>query len=272
MSEQQRRCDACASPVFAERVLCPQCGRDLDETDAPLIWPYAHTPFEPQPPPVIKRIVRLITGLLLLIAVVAAAVVFTRMLTTSEEDPLVMPAAQRELAAEVARSVSEIGTLGAGDDPDALSNAKAMVDGEGSTAWFGEAPTLGFVAREQILLRLDEPAWVSRLVIANGVHASLDAYDAHGRMRTVELTFDGGVTHTVALLDIGRINQQIVLPEPTLTTSLKLTVLAVYPGQQVRDVAVTTLEVRGYNPNPTQQRLAEQRAEDLPAVDATAQR
>ncbi|MEX2532785.1 MAG: hypothetical protein WD360_02335 [Nitriliruptoraceae bacterium] len=272
MTEQLRRCDACAAPVFAERVLCPQCGRDLDELDAPLAWPYAHTPFEPQAPPVRKRAVRRVIVLLLLIAFVAAGVVIARLLVTNEEDPLVMPAAQRELASETARSISEIGTLGAGDDPDALGNARAMVDGDSSTAWFGEAPTLGFVGREQILLRLDQPAWVSRLVIANGVHASLDTYDAHGRMRTVELTFDGGITRTVSLLDIGRISQQIMLPEPTLTTSLKLTVLAVYPGQQVRDVAVTTLEVRGYNPNPTQKQLAEQRAEDLPAVEAVAPR
>jgi len=272
MTEVLRRCDACATPVFAVRVLCPQCGHDLDEPDAPIAWPHAHVQFVPRPPPVTKRIVSLVSVVLVLIAVVAAAVIITRLLVTSAEDPLVMPAAQRQLAQETTRSISEIGTLSAGDDPEALSNAKAMVDGDSSTAWFGEVPTLGFVAREQIMLRLDDPAWVSRLVIDNGVHASLDEYDAHGRMRTVELTFDGGITHTVALLDIGRIRQQIVFPEPILTTSLKLTLLALYPGQEIRDVAVTALEVRGYNPTSSQQLLAEQRANDMPAVDATAPR
>lgn len=270
MTEQPRRCDACATPVFTARVLCPQCGHDLDEPDAPLVWPLAHPQFVPQQPPVTKRIVRLVSVVLLLIALIAVAVVTTRLLKSSEEDLLVMPMAQRELAADTPRDIRAIGTLGASDDAAALSNAQSMVDGDSSTAWFGEAPTLGFVSREQIMLRLNEPAWVSRLVIANGVHASLGEYDAHGRMRTVELTFDGGITHTATLLDIGRISQQIVLPEPTLTTSLKLTVVGVYPGQELRDVAVSALDVRGYNPTPAQQLLAEQRANDMPAVDAAA--
>lgn len=272
MSEPLRRCDACATPIFSERILCPQCGCDLDEPDAPLAWPLFPTQLAPHLKPVAKRPFRWVTVILVLLGMLAAAVLIRWFVAGSQEDPLVMPAAQRDQAEETVRVISQIGTLKPGDDAKGARAAQAMVDGDSSTAWFGEAPALGFVAREQLLLRLDEPAWVTRLVIANGVHATLNAYDAHGRMRTVELAFEGGITHTAALLDIGRITQQIELPSPTLTTSLKITVLSVYPGQEQRDVAVTAIDVHGYEATVAQQRLATQRALDLPAVDAAQQR
>lgn len=266
MSEPLHRCDVCGAGVFHARILCPQCGVDLEEPAAPLAWPRTALPFVPRAEPVTKRVLRLAGVVLLTIGLVAVVMVLTQVVGGSDDDALVMPTAQREAGQETLRAIAKIGTRGSDTDSGSAGSAEAMLDGDTATAWFGEAPVLGFVAREQIVLRLDEPAWVSRLVIANGVHETLGAYDAHGRIRTVEVVFDGGITHTAVLLDIGRITQQILLPEPVLTTSLKMTVLGVYPGQEHRDVAVTALDVLGYEPTQLQQQLATERAKELPAV------
>ena len=266
MTDTLRRCDACAAPVPQARVLCPRCGVDVDAPEAPIVWPEMAVAFQPRPSQRRHhgRRLRLLVALVLVLAA-AIALVVLRANTAAEADVPVLPAAQRDTSEENGQDISAIGTARAAGADD--SNPKAMLDGDTATAWFGEAPTLGFVTREQVALTLSQPAWVSRLVIANGVHDSLAGYDAHGRIRQVELMFDGGQTHTATLLDIGRIAQQIVLPEPILTTSLRITVLGVYPGQQHRDVAVTALEVRGYPPTPGQAVIAQQRAADAPAVD-----
>jgi len=266
MTNTPRRCATCAATVNELRVLCPRCGVDLDEPTAPIVWPEHLAPVTTatkRPVNVRQRLSMLVAGLLLIAIGIAVAVSVT---AVSDDDVPELPTAQRETAEEIIIEIAEIGTVSSTERTSAPSDPQALLDDDTDTIWFGDVPTLGFVTREQIVLRLAEPAWIARLVIANGVHASLAEYDSHGRARTVELMFDGGQTQVATLLDIERISQQIQLKEPMLTTSLRITVLGVYPGQTRRDVALTALELRGYTPTAAQKLLAEQRANELAAV------
>lgn len=269
MTTDTKRCAVCAAGVTAHRVLCPSCGSDTEQPDAPVVWPDKLPLFHTETRQIGRRWRRsrwMAAGMVLLLLIVGY--VGMQLAGTAEVDTPTMPAGQRDAATETQREIREIGAIRTADTAGEASDPQLMLDDNPATAWIGDAPTLGLVGREQIVLRLDEPAWVSRIVIANGVHADLAAYDAHGRVRAVELLFDGGVSHAATLIDIGRILQQIELPEPVLTTAIRLTVMAVYPGQAHRDVAVSGLEIHGYPATAQQQRVARELANVQPAVPA----
>lgn len=272
MTGQMRRCEACAAPQDDGRVLCAQCGVDLDSPDAPLVWPLRvdeASAGQSRGRTTRARGMLIGAGIVLVVAALAAGA-FLSGWFANDTAVDVMPAAQQATSVETSRAVAEIGTVRQGGLDPNPHDAQVLVDADRDDAWFGDVPALGFVARESVVLRLEEPAWISRLVLANGVHQDLAAYDAHGRARSVEIVFDGDVAHTATLLDIGRLRQQVVFDTPVLTTSVKLTILAVYPGQEHRDVALSGVELRGYDPTPAQQARATEQALRAPAVDTVS--
>jgi hypothetical protein len=119
---------------------------------------------------------------------------------------------------------------------------------------------------EMLDLFLAEPAWIDHLLIRNGDQADLRAYEEEGRLRQVRLTFDGGTSYLLNLLDEGRGQQVIELPEPALTTIVRLEVLDVFPGSESDGVAISDLDLGGWRTTEVDAELAEERAEALPAT------
>lgn len=136
-----------------------------------------------------------------------------------------------------------------------------IVDADPDTAWYSAPEELPQGVDEKIDLFLEEPAWVTQLVINNGDHADADTYEQAGRLQRALLVMDGDVHVELALLDLGREPQAISLPEPVLTTTVRLELREVLPGSGVDGVAVSDLELRGWPADATDSDIAVRRAD-----------
>lgn len=136
-----------------------------------------------------------------------------------------------------------------------------MVDTNPETAWHSEPDDLPAGVDEMIDLFLETPAWISQIVINNGDHADPAAYEETGRIQRAEVVMDGDVRMEMVLLDLGREPQAVTLPEPVLTTTLRLEIVEVLPGTLSESLAVSDLELRGWPADPTDADLAHRRAD-----------
>jgi hypothetical protein len=161
--------------------------------------------------------------------------------------------------------VTDIATRTTSPDTDAEA-AVAMADGDTTTAWrsSGEVDPTSDVL-ETIDLVFDAPAWVEGIELANGDQLDRDAYDASSPLREVRITFDGGVVVDAELLDIGLRRQAITLPEPTLTTEVRIDVLQRVPGPHDQ-LAVSELTPIGWPAAGDDVDVAARRAQADPAT------
>jgi hypothetical protein len=136
-----------------------------------------------------------------------------------------------------------------------------MVDTDPNTAWHSDPSALPGGVDEKVDLFLEEPAWISQLVINNGDHVDATAYEATGRIQRAALVMDGDVRVEIALLDLGRETQAVTLPEPVLTTTVRLEVIDVLPGSDFDGLAISDLELRGWVADPTDADIAVRRAD-----------
>lgn len=159
------------------------------------------------------------------------------------------------------------GTTASGEDAE---SATAIVDGDPATAWrSGASTTTDAEVIDTIELGLARPSWVTRIELRNGDHLDREAYDRSARLREVRLRFDGGVVVDADLLDIGLRAQAVTLPEPVLTTVIRIDVLRAVelPNDQL---ALSGLELFGWPAIDGDVELAEERSRAEPATGPAA--
>ena len=275
-----RRCGSCGAVNVHHRVLCGACGTDLGGDEATTVAPPSGPALVPYDRPLAGSTVddrRGVGWWWLIIALVAVGAVVGGLVIGgvgpfADEPTALEPVAypqdrypddprQLELA-----SVAALTTR----DPSAERSfsPEAMVDGDLATAWHGDVEALPDTTREKLDLHIEQPAWVTDLVLANGDHADADHYGSAGRLHRIDLQFDGGQVVRATLLDIGTDLQRVHLDEPMLTTAVRIEVLEVLAGEQHRGPAVSQIEVRGMPADDEDAALAEQRAEQQPATGA----
>lgn len=274
--ERARVCPSCGAFNLAEREVCRSCAVDLATGDR-LPWPspdpepeVASTRLHERPHPrrwlLAFASVLAVAGLLLLGLVLAEVGPFAD--GPSVPDAGFSPEAYPDDAGHLL--LTDIATMTTRPpEGERTFVAAHMVDDTAETAWrsgvIGEqdAPD---DALEIIDLFLAEPAWVSELLIRNGDQLDLEAYEQEGRLREVLMTFDGGATYRLNLLDEGRGQQSIELPGPELTTMVRLEVIDVFPGSESDGIAISDLELGGWVANDADAELARERADALPAT------
>jgi hypothetical protein len=269
-----RSCPNCGGPNSSQRELCGRCGADLDTgelTARPEPRPYGpSTPVAEEDDGARRWLVPVIA----VIGVVALVVVGLALagLGPFDRGPTVTDVTfdEQRYTDEPSRlPLANIATISSLPDQGGESFAPTqMVDDDPSTAWNsdggGAGPEQG--VGERIDIELAEPAWIDRVVVANGDQRDPDTYAANARIKRAQLTFDGGITFVINLLDEGIGEQAVELREPVLTTALRIEVLEVFPGDTHLDLAVSDLSFEGWPAQGEDAGLAEERADVRPAT------
>lgn len=247
-----RACPACEVRVHPDRELCPACGADLETGER--LTPAIAEPLGPwvrRAGPAVSD--RLVAGLhhvrdravLTLLGVALVSTFVVGGLLVAERGPFAPAAVLPAVGFDPVRYPTEPTVLvvrEAGSVP-AAGGEEALLDGVPSTAWRVVRGPGGSV---RLVLLLDEPAWVTRLVVRNGDQASADAYGSSGRVRRMIVVFDGRRRVGVDLLDVGLDSQVVALPHPELTTLIEIELVEAFDGASADDVAMSTLELVGW--------------------------
>lgn len=120
-----------------------------------------------------------------------------------------------------------------------------VLDDDPTTAWNSDGTVRVDGVGEIVTVSLDEPSWITSLELANGYQRDDVRFLANARIARATIVFDGGVRLGVVLLDQTGF-QRVPLPEPVLTTSLRIEVTETFPGDTYDDLAVSELRVFGY--------------------------
>ncbi|MEX0836149.1 MAG: hypothetical protein WD010_08665 [Nitriliruptor sp.] len=165
-------------------------------------------------------------------------------------------------------TLSDIATRTTAPDADAEA-AAAIADGDLTTAWRSSGEVRpGSDLLDTIDLVLADPAWVERIELHNGDHLDREAYDGSSPLRRVRLTFDGGVEVFAELLDVGLRAQAVTLPEPVLTTVVRIDVLERVAGPNPQ-LAVSQIGLVGWGATAGDADVAARRASAEPATGPT---
>ena len=273
-------CPVCGAGNDAERQLCGACGIDLATGDPQLTVapaPAEHPTSGPGTPladdgrthPVPWRL-PVLAGLVVL-ALVAAAIVGLGLGPFAAETEL-PPAdfvATSYPGQPAPLGLSDVATLTVQGPVGTRSFTPGhLVDGDPRTAWHGAHDALPADTDEKIDLFLDEPAWVTAMVIDNGDHLDAEAYAATSRVQRAMVIFDGDVRVPVTLLDQGIAPQIVEFEEPLLSAGVRIEILDTVAGTDADEVALTRLELLGFTARGEDVSLAERRAALLPAAGA----
>jgi hypothetical protein len=275
LTEQLRTCPSCAVGNPPGRELCRSCGVDLEDGHL-LPRPSGREAPDPPsgrdaPPRRRHRWVWTLLGVLLLVAVLVGALTLAGLgpLARGPAVPGVDFAAERYPDEPGPLALASVATRTTSEDLDAEA-AAAIADGDPTTAW----RSAGTAAADRdildtIDLLLDGPAWIDRIELRNGDHLDREAYDASARLREVRLRFDGGVVIRAELLDLGLRAQVIELPDPVLTTDVRIDVLRAVAGPNDQ-LAVSGIDLIGWPATGDDVTAAEERAAAEPASGPVA--
>ncbi len=276
-----KTCARCQAPNSPRRELCGRCGADLDSGMVPpRLSARAAAALRPAPAADRSRRRRRRWPWTLLAILVTAALVVAGLSLAGVEvfarGPAVPEATfdaaaypEQDLRTLTLSDVATSTTLG--EEGGSSSTPTEMVDDDPTTAWVSDGEQLEDGVGERIDLFLDEPAWIERIVIANGDQRSASAYDDNARVERAQLTLDGGTTAEIELLDEGRSRQVVELRRPQLTTTIRLEVLETDAGETEPNLAVTDLELQGYVADGDDAAIARERAEARRAAGSVAQ-
>jgi hypothetical protein len=273
LTEQPRTCPSCAAANRPNRELCARCGVGLEDGVLP---PQPVRREAPDPPrgaagPPAHR-----PWLVPLLGAVGLVVILVLALTLAGLGPLARGSAVPGVEFDASRYgddprelvISDVATRTASSDQGA-EDAAAIVDGDPTTAWRSDGTA---AADREVLdtidLVLGEPGWIARIELRNGDHLDREAYDSSARLREVRLRFDGGVVVDADLLDIGLRAQAVTLPEPVLTTTVRIEVLRAVEGPN-DELALSDLQLVGWSALDEDRTLAEGRARAEPATGPT---
>ncbi len=269
-----RGCPACGSFNPSEREVCRACGADVVTGD-PLPWP------DPDPDVQVSQVVTEPNPhrwWLPVAAILAAAGLLLLGLVVAGLGPFASTPTVPDAAFDADRYegdtqdllLSDIATVSTVPPRDGRSfEAAQMVDDDPETAWRSDGflePGEANGPLEIVDLFLAEPGWISEIVLRNGDQSDLGTYAEVARLRQVRAIADGGEVVLLNLLDDGRGRQIVELPDPVLSTMLRLEVMEVFPGTDGNGVAVSDVEVRGWTAIGDDPALAAERAEIQPAT------
>jgi len=271
-----RRCTSCGVVNVRSRELCRSCGLDLDPDDRTAVPPRPPVaPGQRTRPGRHRRRPRWWVGLIALLLAVPAVTVAVLVVAelgpfappqAGPLEPVDFPAEEYPGEPEVLM-LSDVATLTtAAPVGDRVFAAQGMVDGDPTSAWRNEPAELPARVPEIIDLVLQRPAWVSAVLVSNGDHHDLAAYEEVGRIERAILVLDGEVRIAATLRDLGRQRQLLELERPVLSTALRLEVIEVIAGEATPGVALSSVELRGYPASPQDAELAQQRAARRPAT------
>jgi hypothetical protein len=271
--QQTRTCPACDASNVVDRELCASCGADLD-SGARLPHPVQRD-VAPDPPVGREGQIEHARWVVPVLGTVIAVALLIAGLTVAGFGPLASGPDVPSVSFSSALYDDEAGPLTVADiatrTAAAGAPANAMFDGEAATAWRSDGSLLldGDGPGEVIDVGLAGPAWIDRLVLRNGDHADADAYDTSARLARVRIRFDGGEMVLADLLDQGLEPQELVLPDPVLTTEVRIDVLDAFPGR-TDELAMSEVELRGWAASGGDVEAAERRAEVEPASRPTS--
>jgi hypothetical protein len=268
-----RTCPNCGGPNSSRRELCGRCGADLDTGE--LAARPDPRPYTPPPPSEdedqVRRWFAPVAAVLGVVALVLIGLAVAG-LGPFDRGPSVPEAVfEPDRYAEDAERLplSDIATRSTLPPQGGESfAADRMVDDDPSTAWNSDGGGVGpeHGVGERIDVMLAEPAWIGRVVIANGDQRDPDTYAANARVKRAQLTLDGGITFVINLLDEGLGEQAVEFRQPVLTTSLRIEVLEVFRGDTYADLAISDLAFEGWPADAQDVAVAGQRADARPAT------
>jgi hypothetical protein len=270
LTEQLTTCPSCAVRNASTRELCVACGVGLDDGVLP---PQPVRREAPDPPAAEPAPTRHRRWLVPLIGSLVAVAVLVAALTLAGLGPLAggpgVPGADfvasRYDTEPSPLRLSDVATRTTSPEVGAEA-ASAIADDDPETAWRSDGTA---TAEREVLdtidLVLDGPGWIERLELRNGDHLDREAYDESARLREVRLRFDGGVVVLADLLDIGLRAQAIDLPEPVLSTVVRIDILRAVegPNEQLAVSGITLVGWPAVGPDLT---LAAERAAAEPAT------
>jgi hypothetical protein len=269
-----RVCRSCGAPNDASREICHACGADVDSgEDLPQPATIAD-PFRTEPVLPRRRRARWWWPVLAVLVVAGAVVVGLSVmgigpLAPEPELPAASFRAERYPEASIEDlPLAYLGTLTARPSEDARGfDRDQLADDELTTAWHADPGARPDGRLETVELILEQPGWVSHVVVANGDQFDPSTFAAAARVERLRLRFDGGRIRTAVLLDLpGR--QEVTLDEPVLTTAVRMEVLSEFPGEPSQGVALSDVDLRGWTADEQDTVLAERRAEVDPAIPA----
>ncbi|MBF0106946.1 MAG: discoidin domain-containing protein [Deltaproteobacteria bacterium] len=114
--------------------------------------------------------------------------------------------------------------------------ARSAFDGNPSTAWVEGVD--GYGVNEWIKLAFGSPMKFKSLYITNGYAKNNDVYLKNSRPKKIRLDVDSGQSFEHTLSDTSA-SQIIILPLAVSSTSVKLTILSVYPGSKYMDTCIS---------------------------------
>lgn len=272
-------CRACGAPNAADRDLCGACGADLATGETglsvePLVG--AGNTFALAGSGSRRAARRWWLPVLAVVAVIAGVVGALAWLELGpfaepDEIPPVAFAPERYTDDPDTLALTDVATLTMrAPDGDRTFTPERMVDGDPFSSWHGDAASLPPGTDEKVDLFLEEPSWVTAVILANGDHLEPDAYADAARIQRVELVFDGDVRVAATLLDQGLESQIVELPEPLLTTAVRIEIVESVPGLEREDVALSRVELVGNVADEQDAEVAEERADVRPAAGAIA--
>lgn len=271
-------CLACGTSNPPARVICGRCGADVPSGDTGMFA--TPLPDAKGPGPRRRRdgttrqrgswVLPVLASIAVLACVIGALVVLELGPFAPQAD---VPEAVYEPTEDDAEYLvlSDVATLTMREPEDDRSfTPELMVDDDPTTAWHSDASALPEGADETVDLFLEDPAWISAIVIENGDHFDAAAYADTARIQSAEFVFDGNVRVAATLLDQGLEAQIIEFDEPVLSTAVRLEVAQRVDGVAIDDIAISRLELHGFVADEDDAQLAEQRADAAPAAGAVS--
>ncbi|MDX1510308.1 MAG: zinc ribbon domain-containing protein [Nitriliruptorales bacterium] len=268
-------CPNCGAPNSARRSLCGRCGADLKTgTVAPRPAPRPIAPASPAEPRASERdratrgrTIALIVGAGILIGGLIGAAVGLGLGPLGDDDEELPPATfVPGMYGDESASLPlfEVATSTIRPAEGGVTFARErMFDGDLTTAWKNSGETNANGIGEVIRVELTSPAWVTEIVLANGDQSDGVAFTNYARIHRVTARMDGNVV--VRLTFIDREGQQAArLPEPILTTAIRLEIDETFAGATFADLAVSELSFLGHLAVANDVTIAAERAQLAP--------
>jgi ribosomal protein L32 len=268
------RCPNCGTDNATERELCSRCGVDLATGEQlPTIASVDAGELESASGGISRRIVLLWAVAVLAVLAVVGAVVLGLYLAQvgpfadpdAPLDPVDFSAGAYPGDPELLPLESIASVTARSPEGGRSFTPEHLVDGDPDTAWHGDPAALPAGVTEKIDLMLDGPAWVTTVVVGNGDQLDPDAYQDTARLSRAVLHLDGGLAYELVLLDLGLELQAVELPEPVLTTAVRLELLESV-GDDAVGPALSRIDLRGFVADVEDAALAEERADQRPAA------
>ncbi|GAB6178845.1 hypothetical protein JCM14036_01640 [Desulfotomaculum defluvii] len=118
-----------------------------------------------------------------------------------------------------------------------------VADGNDLTAWVEGVKGNG--ENQWLQLSGDGKAPIKTIVISNGYCSNKETYLKNSRVKEMELEFSDGTSHVVKLPDSMYEYTLVNLPQEVSTTSVKCTILSVYPGEKYTDTCINEIAFFG---------------------------